>query len=74
MSYFLPSRNVRFGKGSREFRFRVRLILIGVAPKEEMQGRCDGVGSGVNGSKPSVQDAGAGIHRGVLFWKPDLFW
>src|SRR4051794_40372167 len=39
-----------------------------------MEGRCDGVGSGVNGRKPSVQEIQRGFLRGFLFFESDLFW
>jgi hypothetical protein len=66
MSYFQQSRKVRFWVAGGEFRFKVRLILGEVALVENVQRRCNGVGSGVNGSRPSIQDAD--IRRGLCFW------
>ena len=43
------------------------MILDGVAPVEKRQGRCDGVGSGVSGGKPSVSRAQGGNAPRVLF-------
>jgi len=64
------SRNVRFGCGAGEFRFKVRSILDGVAPVKKRQGRGEGVGSGAIGNKPSVDTK---IRRG-LSSVPELLW
>src|SRR5216684_3381726 len=44
------------------------MILQGVALLGKIQSRCDGVGSGVNGGKPSVNRALRGTLRGFCFW------
>src|SRR5947207_2957967 len=54
--------------------FRVVMILREVALLRRIQSRCDGVGSEVNGGKPSVNRALRGTLRGFLLLVTSLLW
>ena len=73
MSYSLPSRNVRLWGSAWAVWFRVVMILREVALLGKIQSRCDGVGSEVNGGKPSVNRALRGTLRGFCFGWPNYF-
>jgi len=49
------------------------MILWDVAVLGKIQSRCDGVGSEVNGGKPSVNRALRGTLRGFCFLRPAYF-
>src|ERR1017187_8342022 len=73
MSYSPQSRNVLFFGWGGEVGFKVWMILREVALLGKIQSRCDGVGSEVNGGKPSVNRALRGTLRGFCFLRRAYF-
>jgi hypothetical protein len=75
MSYFLPSRNVRFCEAWREDGFMLDLMFLGSrAPWGRSEDRCDGDGSEADGANPPVKPGPMLPVPGVLVFLNHLLW